>query len=153
MVARSKPIPPALAWIIAFKAFKCLTLVAVAVALLATRHADPADLLMRGALTLHVPMTSQMLDRALQMALNLTVRKQIAIAVTALAYGALMGAEGIFLYLRKPWARWFTIVATASFIPLELYEIVREPHLARIAVLVVNVAIVVYLVRRKEIFE
>ena len=148
-----RPLPTVLVWIIAFKAFKCLTLVAVGVVLLATRHADPADLLIRGALILHVPLTSRILDRALHMALSLTVAKQTGIALTAFGYGALMGAEGIALYLRKPWARWFTIIATASFIPVEIYEIAREPHLVRLGVLVVNAAIVVYLVRRKDIFE
>jgi len=54
---------------------------------------------------------------------------------------------------RKPWARWFTIIATSSLIPIEVYEIVRELHPIRVFVLLANVAIVIYLVRRKELFE
>ncbi|MFI5179088.1 MAG: DUF2127 domain-containing protein [Vicinamibacterales bacterium] len=34
-----------------------------------------------------------------------------------------------------------------------MYEIVRAVHLVRVLVLVANLAIVVYLVRRKEVFE
>ena len=49
------------------------------------------------------------------------------------------------LYLRKPWARWFTIIATSSLIPIEVYEIVRKPDLTRVLVLAANVAIVAYL--------
>ena len=142
-----------LAWIIAFKAFKAITLMALGIALVATRHDDPVDLLMRGALAIHLPLTSTLFDRALRFALNLSVRKQIALAITALGYAVLMGSEGVALYLRKPWARWFTIGATSSLLPIELYEIVREVHPIRVSVLLANAAIVVYLVKRKELFE
>ena len=57
------------------------------------------------------------------------------------------------MHFRKPWARWFTIGATTSLIPIEIYEIVREVHLVRVLLLVANVAIVLYLVRRRELFE
>jgi uncharacterized membrane protein (DUF2068 family) len=143
----------ALPLIIGFKAFKATTLTVVGVALLVTRHADPVDLVVRLALTVHLPLTSLLLDRALTFALGLTVGKQIALGITALGYAVLMGAEGIALYLRKPWARWFTIGATSSLVPIELYEIVREPRPLRMLILLVNVAVIVYLYRRKELFE
>ena len=74
-------------------------------------------------------------------------------AITALGYGALMGIESVALYQRKPWARWFTIIATSSRIPIEVYEIVRELHPIRVFVLLANIAIVIYLMRRKDLFE
>jgi uncharacterized membrane protein (DUF2068 family) len=146
---RSSP----LAWIVVFKAFKAVTLTAVGIILLATRHDDPADLLTRFALTVHLPLSSELFDRALRFALNLTVGKQIALAITAFGYAVLMGSEGFALYLRKPWARWFTIGATSSLLPIEVYEIVREVHLLRVAVLLANVAVVIYLFQRKELFD
>jgi uncharacterized membrane protein (DUF2068 family) len=142
-----------LAGIIAFKAFKAIALIALGIALLVTRHDDPVDVLMRGALAVHLPLTSTLFDRALRFALNLSMGKQIALAITAFGYAVLMGSEGVALYLRKPWARWFTIGATSSLLPIELYEIVREVHPVRVIVLLANVAIVVYLLRRKELFE
>lgn len=142
-----------LPWIVAFKALKAATLTAVGVTLLATRQDDPADLLVQLALAVHLPLSSELFGRALTYATQLTVGKQTALAVTALGYAVLMGTEGISLYLRKPWARWFTIAATGSFIPIELYEVVRNVHLVRVVVLVVNVAVVIYLYRKKEAFE
>jgi uncharacterized membrane protein (DUF2068 family) len=100
-----------------------------------------------------LPLTSSLFDRALRFALNLSIGRQIALAITAFGYAVLMGSEGVALWLRKPWARWFTIGATSSLLPIELYEIVRELHPVRVLVLVANVAIVVYLVERKELFE
>jgi len=52
------------------------------------------------------------------------------------------------LLLRKIWADYFIIITTAGLIPLELYEIARHFIAVKVLVLVVNVAIVVYLVVR-----
>ena len=143
----------ALPWIIAFKALKTLSLTTLGVTLLATRQRDPVDVLMRIALAIHLPLTSRIFERALRFAMNLTVTKETALAITAFGYAALMGTEGLGLWLRKPWSRWFTIGATGSLIPIEIYEILRELHPVRVFVLIANLAIVAYLIRRRELFE
>jgi uncharacterized membrane protein (DUF2068 family) len=140
-------------WIVAFKALKALTLIVLGIMLLAARHRDPVDVLVRTALAIHLPLSSRLFDRALMLVMNLTVRRETALGITAFGYSALMSAEGVGLYLRKPWARWFTVGATSSLIPIEVYEIVREVHLVRVMILIANIAIVVYLVRRRELFE
>jgi uncharacterized membrane protein (DUF2068 family) len=100
-----------------------------------------------------LPLTSRVFQRLLLLVGNLTITKETALALTAFGYAALMGTEGVALYLRKPWARWFTIIATSSLIPLEIYEIIRELHPIRVLILLANAAIVVFLWRRKEAFE
>jgi uncharacterized membrane protein (DUF2068 family) len=150
-VASSRP--ALLPWIVAFKAVKATTLTAVGILLLASRHADPMDLLLKTALAVHLPFTSRVFARAVALVDNLTVAKETALAVTAFGYAGLMGAEGVALHLRKRWARWFTIVATSSLLPVELYEIAQEVHLMRILVFLANLAVIVYLVRRPEIFD
>jgi uncharacterized membrane protein (DUF2068 family) len=144
--------PGILRWIIAFKAAKATALTALGVALLTTRRSDPVDLVIRVALAVHLPITSRWLDRAMAVLSNLTIPKQTTLALTAFGYAILMGTEGAALYLRKPWARWFTIIATSSLIPIEVYEIARKPDLTRVVVLVTNAAIVAYLWRRREVF-
>ena len=59
--------------------------------------------------------------------------------------------EGIGILRGKRWGGLLIILATSSLIPLECYEIVRRHSLVRIAALVLNVGIVVYLIvnRRK----
>ncbi|MBF8278757.1 MAG: rane protein of unknown function, partial [candidate division NC10 bacterium] len=52
-------------------------------------------------------------------------------------------------HLRQAWAEWLTIVATAFFIPIEIYEVVSSPHFTYALALVVNALIVWYLVRRR----
>lgn len=70
-------------------------------------------------------------------------------AGASLAYAAVFLVEGIGLLRRRRWAEWLTVVVTASFIPFEIYELVRQPGAGKVAALVLNVAIVAYLAFRR----
>jgi len=61
-------------------------------------------------------------------------------------YAALLLTEGIGLLRQKRWAEYLTVVATASFIPLEIYELSRHVNWVRVLVFAVNIAILAYLV-------
>jgi uncharacterized membrane protein (DUF2068 family) len=150
MTGRSASLLP---WIVAFKALKSVLLTALGVTVLSTIHRDPVDLVVRIAQAVHLPVTSRLFDRAVTLASRATHRKEVAVAATAFGYAVVMGIEGVGLYLRRSWARWFTIGATGSLIPLEVYEIIREPRPLRMLVLLLNAGVVVYLWRRKEVFE
>jgi uncharacterized membrane protein (DUF2068 family) len=69
-----------------------------------------------------------------------------ALEIGTFFYAALHTVEGIGLILGCHWAEYLVIVATGSLIPFELYEIARKPSLIRVSLLVVNVAIVIYLI-------
>jgi len=71
----------------------------------------------------------------------------VAVGMVALGYAVLFGIEGVGLLMGKYWAEWFTVIATASLIPIELYETVQHFGWIKLAALIGNVAIVVYLVR------
>jgi len=73
--------------------------------------------------------------------------KFVAIGLVALGYAVLFAIEGFGLWLGKHWAEWFTVIATGSLIPLELYETLYHFGWLKLATLVGNVAIIVYLVR------
>jgi uncharacterized membrane protein (DUF2068 family) len=74
---------------------------------------------------------------------------RIALAgIVVAAYAALFAAEGIGLLLGKVWAEYLTLIATASFIPFEIYEIAKRASVVSVVFLVVNVAIVGYLAYR-----
>jgi uncharacterized membrane protein (DUF2068 family) len=108
---------------------KAVILAALGIALLTTRHSDPVALVMRLALTIHLPASSRLLDWAIAALSTLTVSRQTTLAATAFAYAVLMAAEGVAVSFRKPWARWSTVVANSSLVPVEVYEIVREVRL------------------------
>jgi uncharacterized membrane protein (DUF2068 family) len=73
--------------------------------------------------------------------------KFVAIGLVALAYAAIFATEGTGLWLRKHWAEWFTVIATGSLIPVELYETLHRFAWLKLGALLANIAIVVYLVR------
>jgi uncharacterized membrane protein (DUF2068 family) len=54
-------------------------------------------------------------------------RKLEILSGLTFAYSALFLTEGTGLFFEKRWAEFFTIIATASFIPLELYELFKNP--------------------------
>ena len=71
----------------------------------------------------------------------------VAVGAVALGYAVLFGIEGVGLWLGKYWAEWFTVIATGSLVPLELYETLHGFGWLKLAALIGNAAIVVYLVR------
>jgi uncharacterized membrane protein (DUF2068 family) len=77
------------------------------------------------------------------------VRLKLATA-GAFAYAALFVTEGAGLLMRKRWAHWLTIIATASLIPFEIYEIAKEATALKIGTLMINVAVLAYLIWKLE---
>ena len=67
----------------------------------------------------------------------------------AFAYAVVFVVEGVGLLLGKRWAEWLTVGVTASFVPVEIYELIERFSAGKVAALVVNIAIVVYLVARR----
>ena len=76
----------------------------------------------------------------------------VGISSGMLVLGALNLIEAYGLHRRRRWAEWLTVIATSLFIPLELYEVIQEQTPVRIGALVINVAIVYYLAKHKELF-
>jgi uncharacterized membrane protein (DUF2068 family) len=69
-----------------------------------------------------------------------------AVSAGTAVYAALLLIEGVGLWLRQRWAEYFTVIVTASLIPLELFEIIRRPTVTNLVLLAINIVIVVYLV-------
>ncbi len=68
------------------------------------------------------------------------------IAFAACAYATLLLVEGVGLWLERSWAEYLTVAVTASLLPFEGYALANRVTALRIVTLVVNVAIVAYLV-------
>jgi uncharacterized membrane protein (DUF2068 family) len=70
------------------------------------------------------------------------------IVVALIADGCVSLVEGWSLLHGRWWGPWLVVVATGTLLPLEVWSIVRHPHVVRAAVLVANAAIVFYLARK-----
>jgi len=83
---------------------------------------------------------------------KLTPGNEVVIAAGAILYGLLEGFEGLGLLLRRRWAEYLVLLATAAFLPLEIEELVRKPTIFKAGALLVNLLIIGYLVWRKRLF-
>jgi uncharacterized membrane protein (DUF2068 family) len=69
-----------------------------------------------------------------------------------LAYAVLEGLEAIGLWLLKRWAEYLTFIATAGLLPVELFELSRRVSPFKVIGLLINLAIVIYLLFAKRLF-
>jgi uncharacterized membrane protein (DUF2068 family) len=78
-------------------------------------------------------------------------RKQLHLLEAGTFFYALLHMiEGIGLLWGKAWGGYLIIVATSSLIPFECYEIVRRLTPARIAILVLNLVILIYIIANRS---
>ena len=80
---------------------------------------------------------------------RLDSKKLMELGFGSFAYAAVFLVEGCGLLLRKRWAEYLTIVVTTSFIPFEVYELAHAWSATKLAVLIANIAVVIYLVVRR----
>jgi uncharacterized membrane protein (DUF2068 family) len=105
------------------------------------------DRLERGA-RLAVTGERRLLERALDWVSALGHTRIGGILVVTSLYTGVLLTEGIGLWLRKTWAEWLTVIATASLIPFELWQLLfghRHNPLAVLGATALNVVIVLYL--------
>ena len=74
------------------------------------------------------------------------------LAVTSLVYFALELVEAVGLWHEKRWAEYLTAVAIAGLLPFELMELAKRVTVFRVGALVINLAILVWLLYRKRLF-
>jgi uncharacterized membrane protein (DUF2068 family) len=90
----------------------------------------------------------EVVQRALAKLLSLDVHMVHRLGVASLVYAVVFATEGVGLVRRRRWAEWLTVGVTSSFVPLEVYELVRHPGPGKVVAIALNVAIAVYLVWR-----
>jgi uncharacterized membrane protein (DUF2068 family) len=128
-----------------FKFCKVATLLVVGVTSLKLMHSDLADTLGQWVAKLHLAPGHHLIEDTLQKAGDVTPDKMKLVGIASFVYAALFLTEGIGLWLQKRWGEWVTIIITSSLIPLEIYELIRHPSWVKAAVLIINIAVVLYL--------
>ena len=75
-----------------------------------------------------------------------------AAAIALGVYAVIELVEAVGLWLAKRWGEYFAAVATALFLPIEVYELTEHATKFKIATFVLNVIAVLYLVLAKRLF-
>ena len=128
-----------------FKLVKAMLLLALALGFTRLLQGDTAASIAHWTRQLHIDPEGQHLGRAIQWLMALDAQHVRAVRAGMVVYASVFVVEGVALILRRRWAEWFTVIVTASLVPVEVYEILRHPRPLRIAVLAANLAIVWYL--------
>ena len=136
-----------LAVIAVYKAAKTIGLILVAIAAFQLDRSQDFERLVHWLEQLSLSDSNGLRWKLVDKLQSMGPSKFVAIGLVALAYAAVFATEGIGLWLQKYWAEWFTVIATGSLVPLEIYEAVRHFSAFKLVALLANVAIVIYLVR------
>src|SRR5947207_4660394 len=143
--ARNKSDGKGLRVIAVFKLIKGLLLIAVGIGAIKLLHKDVSELANHWITELRVDPDNRLIHGLLAKLGLMNDHKLEELSIGSFFYAALLLTEGIGLWLKKRWAEYFTIIATCSFLPLELYEIAKRVTVTRIVILLINAAIVWYL--------
>ena len=128
---------------------KAALLLATTYGLYRLRQADVVDHLYEWLYSLTDTFERRLLERGLDWVDSLGAARIHSIVIVTGVYTGILLAEGIGLYLRKTWAEWLTVIASASLIPFELWRLFFGHHHNSVAVLaatILNIVIVIYLI-------
>lgn len=129
-----------------FKLVKALLLLAIAFGAFELIGHTDAEQVKQWSKELHMPF--HLIDKLAAKVTGMSPNTLRGIMFGTIVYAAVFVTEGVGLWMRKVWAEYLTTIITISFIPFEIYEMVEDATPTRIGALVINVAVVVYLVLR-----
>jgi uncharacterized membrane protein (DUF2068 family) len=132
--------------IAAFKLLKGLALLALGIGALNLLHKNVEAIAVHWINVFQVDPHSHYLQMLLEKLSFLDDKRLKELSVGTFFYSALFMTEGVGLALGKRWAEYLTIVSTASLLPIELYEIAKHTTIAKLVALVINLAVVAYLI-------
>jgi uncharacterized membrane protein (DUF2068 family) len=129
-----------------FKFLKAGLLLALGMGLFGLMNRNLGNVLQHWCDALRLDPGSHYVNLALEKATRVSPQQVRKLGLASFLYAGLFLAEGTGLWLRKRWGEWLTVIITSSLVPVEVYEIHRHPSWAKVVVLILNVAIVVYLI-------
>ena len=128
-----------------FEAAKGVLVLLVAFGLLALIHKNLDDVAERLTEILRVNPEGKLSHLFVNLANHATDKTLWVLALGALVYAAVRLLEAYGLWHGREWAQWFALLSGALYLPGELYSLSRHPRPLKWAVLVVNAAIVLYM--------
>jgi uncharacterized membrane protein (DUF2068 family) len=123
-----------------------IVLLAACGILLMVHREDPWDIADGLLRLLHISPDHHFAQVFLDWADSLTEKKVWAVAGVAASYSLLRFVEAYGLWYAKAWAEWIALISGTLYLPFEIYKLVHRQSLVHISVLLINVAVVLYMV-------
>lgn len=139
-----------------FKLGKAILFFCIGIGALHLLHKDLGDEVLRLATALKFDPESRFVTVLLDKVDLIDAHRLKQISAATFGYSALALTEGIGLMLERVWAEYLTLFLTISFLPWELYELIHRPSWFRLSLLLINLAVLAYLVwllRKKRTAE
>jgi uncharacterized membrane protein (DUF2068 family) len=136
-------------WIIAIgvlKLMKAVLFILLGIGAVRLLHKDLVDVVTHFIISLRFDPEGRFVNLILEKVAMISPQRLKEISMAIFAYAALDVLEGTGLVLRKAWAEYVTLVLTASFLPWELFEIIRHVTWVKMVLLALNIVVVLYLV-------
>ncbi|QHN04462.1 DUF2127 domain-containing protein [Granulicella sp. WH15] len=129
-----------------FKLAKAIFFFCLGIGAFRLLHRDLTDEVMKLAVALRFDPEGRLAGLLLEQVDRIDAHRLREIGLATFAYSGLALTEGIGLLLEKVWAEYLTLILTVSFLPWELYELARRPNWMRLSLLLINLAVLAYLV-------
>jgi uncharacterized membrane protein (DUF2068 family) len=91
--------------------------------------------------------TTLITSRFIREASLITAKDLGWVAAGATAYALFRFGEAYGLWRERPWAEWLAVISGSVYIPVEIYSLSRRPGWIKVAVLVINLLVVLYVAR------
>ncbi len=148
MTAADRPPDGVLRAIAVFKFSKAVLLVAVGLGALRLLDPTVAADAQHWLAALAASTDRRVVQRLIAVASGLSPGRLEALGIGAFFYATLFTIEGVGLWRAARWAEYLTVIASLSLVPVELFQVARAVTPSRVAALVVNLAVVAYLIHR-----
>ena len=128
-----------------YKLLQAMLLISVGLGALRLMHRDIANVFLGFVTEMRVNTDGRLVSYLLDKAATVDDPMLRRITTFVFVYAGLGLLEGIGLYLEKVWAEYFTAIITASFLPLEVMEILHRVTWVRLGLFVANLGVFLYL--------
>jgi uncharacterized membrane protein (DUF2068 family) len=136
--------PAGLRAVATFEALKGGVVFLLGITLLAV-HKHAEDFAATLLFHLHIDPDRRLAHMLMDAATRLSDARLLTIAAAALTYCAVRWVEAWGLWNRRIWAEWFALLSGALYLPWEILKIVERVTWEHVGVLVMNIAIIVYM--------
>ncbi len=82
----------------------------------------------------------------------LSTTKLYLIGAAVAAYTLVLAVEAVGLWFARRWAEYLTLVETGILVPIEIYELTTHVSALKVVTLILNLAVVAYLLLAKRLF-
>lgn len=132
---------------------KGLLLLVLAIGLANSLHKDFGAIVNHLVRSANLDTDNRYIAMAIRKVAHIKPGQMLEVSIGVFLYSMLCLIEALGLHLRRRWAEYLTAFATAAFIPFEVYEIAKSVTFFRTGAFILNIIIVVYLIRSKELFD